>query len=188
VWITGGGFAGAVKNCYTYLVTITAMKKITFGFSLVELIIVIVVIGILASIVIVSYNGAQNRANDGALTSDLTNLADQIDIFRSHTSTTDQFPLTTTDLATLGAKVTRTAYKTDGVANNLLVCAATDGKTFAVAALSKSGNVIAVTNEGVKTFPQPAANFDGNSCSSAYSMNKVDAGWQSGMWQSWVGT
>jgi prepilin-type N-terminal cleavage/methylation domain-containing protein len=164
------------------------MKKRIIGFSLVELIVVITVIGILAAIVIVSYSGSQNRANDGAITSDLTNLADQMDIFRTDSGSVDQFPLSVGDLTTLGAKVTRTAYRTDSVANNLLVCVAADGKTFALAALSKSGNVIAVTNEGIKAFPQPASSFSSSSCSSAYSMNLVSAGWQSGSWQSWIGT
>jgi len=41
------------------------------GFTIVELLIVIVVIGILAAIVIVAYNGIQNRANDSRRVSDL---------------------------------------------------------------------------------------------------------------------
>lgn len=45
------------------------------GFTIVELIIVIVVIGILASVAIVSYSGASNRALEVALSSDLENTA-----------------------------------------------------------------------------------------------------------------
>ena len=43
------------------------MKKTTSGFTIVELLIVIVVIGILAAITIVAYNGVQNRARATAL-------------------------------------------------------------------------------------------------------------------------
>ena len=44
------------------------------GFTIVELLIVIVVIGILAAIVIVAYNGIQNRANIASINSDLSQL------------------------------------------------------------------------------------------------------------------
>lgn len=43
------------------------------GFTIVELLVVIVVIGILATITIVAYTGIQAKARDAALTSDLTN-------------------------------------------------------------------------------------------------------------------
>ncbi|MDN5275377.1 MAG: Fimbrial protein [Candidatus Saccharibacteria bacterium] len=41
-------------------------KQTSKGFTIVELLIVIVVIGILAAITIVAYNGIQNRAKAGA--------------------------------------------------------------------------------------------------------------------------
>ena len=48
------------------------------GFTIVELLIVIVVIGILAAITIVAYNGVQNRANDTIVQSDMRNLMAKI--------------------------------------------------------------------------------------------------------------
>lgn len=42
------------------------VKKNTYGFTIVELLIVIVVIGILSSITVVAFNGVQNRANNTA--------------------------------------------------------------------------------------------------------------------------
>jgi general secretion pathway protein G len=55
-----------------------AKQKQQSGFTIVELLIVIVVIGILAAITIVAYNGVQNRAKTAALTSDLRGAAMQI--------------------------------------------------------------------------------------------------------------
>jgi general secretion pathway protein G len=48
------------------------------GFTIVELLIVIVVIGILAAITIVAYNGIQQRARSTTLTSDLTTASKQL--------------------------------------------------------------------------------------------------------------
>lgn len=45
------------------------------GFTIVELLIVIVVIGILAAITIVAFNGVQQRAREATVKSDLANVA-----------------------------------------------------------------------------------------------------------------
>lgn len=54
--------------------------KTQTGFTIVELLIVIVVIGILAAITIVAYNGIQDRAKSTVLVSDLTASAKQLKI------------------------------------------------------------------------------------------------------------
>ena len=51
------------------------------GFTIVELLIVIVVIGILAAITIVAYNGIQQRARDTARKSDLAQIAKGLQIY-----------------------------------------------------------------------------------------------------------
>lgn len=59
----------------------------TKGFTIVELLIVIVVIGILAAISIVAYNGIQNRAYDTAIQNDLNNLAKLVHLESADTGT-----------------------------------------------------------------------------------------------------
>lgn len=51
------------------------------GFTIVELLIVIVVIGILAAITIVAYNGIQQRAKVSTVTSDLSSATQQLSLY-----------------------------------------------------------------------------------------------------------
>jgi len=61
------------------------MKKTTSGFTIVELLIVIVVIGILAAITIVAYNGIQNRARDTQRVQDIKSIAKALEIYKTQT-------------------------------------------------------------------------------------------------------
>lgn len=58
------------------------MKINKSGFTLVELLIVIIVIGILSSIVLVTFNGTQARARDTRRIADLQNIAEAIGSYR----------------------------------------------------------------------------------------------------------
>jgi len=69
-------------------------QKNTSGFTIVELLIVIVVIGILAAITIVAYNGIQTRAAETVLVSDLSGAAKQLEI----TKVQSAYPSTGNDL------------------------------------------------------------------------------------------
>lgn len=60
----------------------TSQKKSEFGFTIVELLIVIVVIGILAAITITAYNGAQVRARDSARISKVKSISKAIELYR----------------------------------------------------------------------------------------------------------
>ena len=64
------------------------------GFTIVELLVVIVIIGILASITIVSYTGVANRAKIASLQSDLTNNAKKLQMYYAENSS---YPITLTD-------------------------------------------------------------------------------------------
>lgn len=61
------------------------------GFTIVELLIVIVVIGILAAIVIVAFNGVQNRAKNSRVQSALTGVHKKIEAYKA---LNDTYPVT----------------------------------------------------------------------------------------------
>lgn len=78
------------------------MGLIRRGFTIVEILVVIVVIGILAAITIVSYSGVMNKANIASLQSDLTNAST---LLRMDYTTNGAFP-TTLALANGGKGIT----------------------------------------------------------------------------------
>jgi len=96
------------------------------GFTIVELLIVIVVIGILAAITIVAYNGIQDRSKNAVIQSDLANAVKSLESYRFTTSTTEKYPV---DLATANLKnSTGTSYVyTYDSTNNTYCLAAVNG-------------------------------------------------------------
>ncbi|MNQ07667.1 Type II secretion system protein G precursor [compost metagenome] len=122
------------------------------GFTIVELLIVIVIIGILAAITIVAYNGIQNRANDTTIKSDLANIAKQLETIKA-VSSSSTYP-TTTELASNKLSASKNVYEKSR--NNLYYCRTTDNLNYAVGAVSTSGKnfflVNGVIQEGVNVW------------------------------------
>lgn len=110
-----------------------------FGFTIVELLIVIVVIGILAAITIVAYNGVQGRANDTTVQADLNNFAKRLAMYQVDNGA---YPVTLS--ITLGIKFSRDAYST--AQNNIYYCADVNGAAYALTAMSKSGKMYVVSS------------------------------------------
>ncbi len=77
------------------------------GFTIVELLIVVVVIGILAAIVIVAYNGVQSSANTAAVKSDLATIAKKLELYRVKQGA---YPITVTQLETEDLTVSHASY------------------------------------------------------------------------------
>ena len=67
------------------------------GFTIVELLIVIVVIAILAAITIVAYNGIQTRAQNSTIQSDLSNLVKKLELYKV-ASTDTRYPISLPEL------------------------------------------------------------------------------------------
>jgi prepilin-type N-terminal cleavage/methylation domain-containing protein len=87
------------------------------GFTIIELLVVIVVIGILASITIVSYNGVTDRAKSVAAQSAASTVAQKAELYRVETSS---YPTDYEQLS--GAGAAGEVYQVSGI-------------TFAVASL-----------------------------------------------------
>lgn len=167
------------------------------GFTIVELLIVIVVIGILAAITIVAYSGFQNRANDTATQSDLSNFAKKIRLVEVDTGS---FPVAgairsggaSTGNSTIFSGFTfppsKSAYSTN--TTNLIYCSGVTGSAphFSVAARSKSGIAFRYrSNVGIESMGNTALN-EVNSCTGlddgyswAYGYNSSTS-----LWNGWT--
>ena len=99
------------------------------GFTIVELLIVIVVIGILAAIVIVAFNGVQNRANETAVKSSLRDIFTKIQLYHTDEGQ-GQYPTNQTQLQNLNLKISSGSF--DLANNTFLFCYYTDHSAAAV--------------------------------------------------------
>ncbi len=72
------------------------------GFTIVELLIVVVVIAILAAIAVVAYNGVQERARVSRVQSDLKNVAQVLNLYSITNS--ERYPANTTQVQASGIK------------------------------------------------------------------------------------
>lgn len=104
------------------------------GFTIVELLIVIVIIAILATIVIVAYNGVQNRAKDAALADEIQKLQSAVEQYNAINGTypmsadwgsmgladsTGVWPVQNMAAYGVNAKLLVSPYDTSGEANSI---------------------------------------------------------------------
>ncbi|HEY8885976.1 MAG TPA: type II secretion system protein [Candidatus Microsaccharimonas sp.] len=112
------------------------------GFTIVELLIVIVVIGILAAITIISFNGVSNRAKVALISSDLTNVSQKL---KTDQAINGLFPATLA--ATDGGKGVPAS---PGTTYQYTVDNSVNPATFCVTAVNGS-NAYFMTDTGVPT-------------------------------------
>lgn len=125
------------------------------GFTIVELLIVIVVIAILAAISVVAYRGIQNNTYDTAIKNDLASFAKEIRLYEAERG---HFPisgsvffanggLTNSTNSHIKFKPSKTAYATTD--DNFFYCSGRKSgvSTFIIVARSKSGTSFTYTPE-----------------------------------------
>ena len=140
------------------------------GFTIVELLIVIVVIGILAAVVIAVFNGIQARAKITTLTSDLTNASKQL---RLDHASAGKFPVTVAlangGKGLQGSPNTTYRYSVDNTANPQSFClTATDGgKIYSVTDQTNASEGGCV-NVALGASAPSSTIVDGNTVSSSY--------------------
>ena len=119
------------------------MMKKHNGFTIVELLIVIVVIGILAGISIVAYSGISNQANDAAVQQDLATIAKKVELWKVEKG---QYPSTNILTGEHAMNVSKSSYSTT-VDLNLLFCSKPPYDTYALLATSNSGKRFYVSSD-----------------------------------------
>lgn len=164
------------------------MQTAQKGFTIVELLIVIVIIGILAAITIVAYNGIQGRTYDTAVQSDIRNLYNKSLAFYAAEG---YYPAATDpELARLEYTASKDVYTL--ATPNLLFCThdrtAPDAKV-AVVATSKSGKSFYISSnngKGQYTGSTPMSDYV-TICAEVLGDSNTDRryGYSAG-WRSWV--
>ncbi|MES2876373.1 MAG: prepilin-type N-terminal cleavage/methylation domain-containing protein [Patescibacteria group bacterium] len=138
------------------------MKRTISGFTIVELLIVIVVIGILAAITIIAYSGLQNRSYYSAVQSDLSQVAKKLAIFKV-SSSDDKYPVAVAGslrdgLTVVDIKLSTDAYST--VANsNFTYFVNETGSDYVVMATVKNGPVLYIKGSDPTIRPYTASPY-----------------------------
>lgn len=122
------------------------------GFTIVELLIVIVVIAVLAAISIIAYNGIQNRTNNSAVQSDLSMIIKKMEIYNIDHN--DYPSASDSDLAAVDMTITKSAYDTTIGAENFYYCRNSDSDNYAIIVRAKSGDqyYIDSAKSGIQTY------------------------------------
>lgn len=135
----------------------TDIKTKSQGFTIVELLIVVVVIAILAAITIVSYNGITARANSSAAAATASSFQKKAELFASD-GPTNAYPRNISDLNGSAAILTVTPAQTTSASNSWYVAPTSILTTTAAPNSTNGKNTIQYQvcgNNGTATFNTP---------------------------------
>ncbi|HEX7484087.1 MAG TPA: prepilin-type N-terminal cleavage/methylation domain-containing protein [Candidatus Saccharimonadales bacterium] len=167
-------------------------NKTQQGFTIVELLIVIVVIAILAAITIVAYNGIQNRAADSAVKTDLRNVATKLATFNVDNG---RYP-TAAQLDSIDFKLSNSSYAiSPATVMNFTYCYdhISTPTSYTVLAMSKSGNIFYIgSSSPIATYPASWTGNTGTNCtniSAGLTLNYngyLSTDTTTGPWRAWT--
>lgn len=141
------------------------------GFTIVELLIVIVVIGILAAITMVAYNGIQDRARESTIQTDFANASKKAELYKTD-SATMAYPTVSSELTAAGITLTKSMY------NAALWCYGGSGASWALVVDAKNGKSY-YYNSSTRTFAEFTANkVQGNSGGVTCPVSGGGSSWQ----------
>lgn len=159
--------------------------KTNRGFTIVELLIVIVVIGILAAITIVAFNGIQNRGYKTAALNDISAFKKKLELYRID-ATDGLYP--NVPVSSIGLSFTKSAYQTGR--NNIYYCPSLDRTDYALGVAVKPGDTGFITTSNGTVQDLSFAPADSNTCGLVGRPNGSQMGhsWNgtTGTWQPWT--
>ena len=168
-------FIEPIDHNFQFAYTNFIMHRRPSGFTIVELLVVIVVIGVLASISLVAYTGVSRKATEAAVVTDLTNTTKQFKLFQIENS---GFP-TTID-CTQPNSVTNKCIKPSG-SNTIGVYYADNSsmpQTFCFTVINgnikKNINQDGLMSAGACTYP-----FNGTLTATTASRSQINLSWTS---------
>jgi len=155
------------------------------GFTIVELLIVIVVIGILAAITIVAFNGVQARANNTTIQSDLRSAGKQIELHKLGAGDGSYPANTDSSLAQVNFKLSKNSYSTES--GNFLYCTTSDYSSFALVSQSTSGAIYSYVNGSISSYTaHTSMGSYAAMCNNLLGSNYPRFGYTAGAWRAWA--
>lgn len=159
------------------------------GFTIVELIVVIVIIALLIAITTVVYNGVQRRGYDVSVMSDLTHIADEYELYNVNNKVYPYGTVLNNGTAFTLA-INKDAYDTSR-SFQLLNCTSSTsaGTDYAVLAVSKSGKRFYISSVDPRPTEYTGAGtwLETSNCATVLPGSSGNgAGYSSGTWRDWI--
>jgi type II secretion system protein G len=112
-------------------------QKIT-GFTIIELLIVIAVIGVLAAITIITLTGIVSKAQETSVKNDMRNISKQLELYKVDGN---RYP-TATDLQNQGIKVNKMTYGVNPTGATIFYCVDSAGEVYSIVARVKTATLL----------------------------------------------